>query len=228
MSVTVIPHSRIRSFVPRQGRITAGQQFALDNLWEQYGLDFNQSFDFNQVFEKSAPIVLEIGFGNGRSLAVMAAANPQLNYLGIEVHKPGVGQLMANLSARGLKNVKIFQQDAIDVLERQIPDHSLAAVQLFFPDPWPKRCHHKRRLVNANFVHLIRRKLILGGYFHAATDWQPYAHEMLKVLSNCQGLKNNSPQQDYCERPAYRPETKFERRGLKLGHGVWDLIFTAE
>jgi tRNA (guanine-N7-)-methyltransferase len=220
-------HRKIRSFMPRQGRMTMSQQIAIEQNWSIYGLTIDQAGYFAQLFPNSAPIIMEIGFGNGQSLAAMAAANPHYNYLGIEVHKPGVGQLMNRLNQLQLTNVKIFQQDAVEILQ-QIPDNSLSGIQLFFPDPWPKRCHHKRRLVNAEFVQLIHRKLKTGGYFHAATDWLPYAEQILSVLSANQGFKNTSINQMYCPRPDYRPLTKFEQRGLKLGHGVWDLIFISD
>jgi tRNA (guanine-N7-)-methyltransferase len=219
------PHRRIRSFMPRQGRATPSQKNALDTLWDKYGLDPQQPCDFTQIFPQAAPLILEIGFGNGDSLAAMAAANPQLNYLGVEVHRPGVGRLMLLLEEKGLTNVRIYQHDAIEILEQRIPDHSLAGVQLFFPDPWQKRCHHKRRIVKPSFVELLTQKLVTGGYFHAATDWEHYAKDMLKVISANPKLVNASKTQTFCERPDYRPLTKFEQRGIRLGHGVWDLIF---
>ena len=216
---------RIRSFIRRQGRATAAQKNALELLWEKYCLDPTQCYDFNTVFGRVAPLIVEIGFGNGESLAKMARQNPDYNYLGIEVHRPGVGHLMMLLEQQQLANVRLFHHDAIEILEQQIPDHSLAGVQLFFPDPWQKRCHHKRRIVNLSFVELLSKKLVQGGYFHAATDWEHYAKEMLKILSETDKLTNTSYNNTYCERPAYRPLTKFEQRGMRLGHGVWDLIF---
>ncbi len=216
----------IRSFIRRQGRATVAQKLAIDTLWDKYCLDYQQPQDLSAVFLNPAPLIVEIGFGNGESLASMAQANPQLNYLGIEVHGPGIGHLMMLLEQKQLTNVKLFHHDAIEVLERHIPDKTLAGIQLFFPDPWQKRCHHKRRIVKASFIELISKKLITGGYFHAATDWKHYAQEMLKILSASEHLKNASPTNTYCERPEYRPLTKFEQRGVRLGHGVWDLIFT--
>lgn len=216
---------RILSFIRRQGRITQGQQLALDNHWDQYGLDPEISYDFNQVFGRIAPLIVEIGFGTGDSLANMAAANPDNNYIGIEVHKPGVGHLMLLLDQQGLTNVRIYCHDAIDIIENKIADHSLTGVHLFFPDPWPKQKHHKRRIVRPSFVDLLSKKLQPGGYFHAATDWQNYAENMLKILSTGVGISNTSSDGDYCERPDYRPLTRFEQRGIRLGHGVWDLIF---
>ncbi|MDQ7090739.1 MAG: tRNA (guanosine(46)-N7)-methyltransferase TrmB [Methylococcales bacterium] len=216
---------RIRSFILRQGRATAGQKLAIDTLWDKYCLDLNQPLDFKHHFDNTAPIILEIGFGNGDSLAKMAAANPEQNYLGIEVHKPGVAHLMLLLEQQQLTNVKIYHHDAIEILEKKIPDHCLQGIQLFFPDPWQKRRHHKRRIVTPDFLDLLAKKLISGGYFHAATDWEHYAKEMLKTLSNQTQFINNNPAKRYSERPDYRPLTKFEQRGIRLGHGVWDLIF---
>jgi tRNA (guanine-N7-)-methyltransferase len=219
------PHRRIRSFMRRQGRATASQKNALETLWDKYCLDPAKTYDYTLVFQRTAPLIVEIGFGNGDSFAQMAEANPQFNYLGIEVHKPGVGRLMALLEQKQLTNVRIYHHDAVEVLEQRIADASLAGVQLFFPDPWQKRCHHKRRIVKPEFVELVAKKLVSGGYFHAATDWQHYAKEMLKIISANQKLQNSSKTNDFCERPDYRPLTKFEQRGIRLGHGVWDLIF---
>ncbi len=217
--------SRIRSFIRRQGRLTTGQQFALDNHWNTYCLDPKAECDFTALFGRNAPLIVEIGFGNGESLAKMAAANPDTDYIGIEVHKPGVGHLMMLLDQQALSNVRIYCHDAIEILEQKIPDNSLAGVHLFFPDPWPKKKHHKRRIVSLSFVELLAKKLTSEGYFHAATDWQNYAQAMLKVLSAENILTNTSATGDYCLRPEYRPLTKFEQRGIRLGHGVWDLIF---
>ena len=217
---------RIRSFIRRQGRLTPGQQLALDNHWATYCLDPKTDYDFAQVFGRDAPLFVEIGFGNGDSLAKMAAANPDKNYIGIEVHTPGVGHLLILLHEQGINNVRIYCHDAIEILEQKIADNSLAGVHLFFPDPWHKKKHHKRRIVRPSFVDLLVKKLKTGGYFHAATDWENYAEAMLTVLSEGAVLNNTSPTQDYCSCPKYRPLTKFEQRGIKLGHGVWDLIFS--
>ncbi len=216
---------RIRSFIRRQGRLTPGQQLALDSHWDKYCLDPKADYDFAQVFGRDAPLFVEIGFGNGESLARMAAANPDNDYIGIEVHRPGVGHLLMLLNQQGLNNVRIYCHDAIEIMEHKIADQSLAGVHLFFPDPWPKKKHHKRRIVRPGFVDLLVRKLKSGGYFHAATDWENYAESMLAVLSESSRLKNSSLTNDYCQCPEYRPSTKFEQRGLRLGHGVWDLIF---
>jgi tRNA (guanine-N7-)-methyltransferase len=215
----------IRSFVPRQGRITAGQLFALQHYWPLYGLEVNQRYDFNEVFGCPAPLIVEIGFGNGQTLANMALSNPNNHYIGIEVHRPGVGQLLMQIEQHKLGNVRVYNHDALDILEHHIPDASLQGVHLFFPDPWPKARHHKRRLVQTSFMALLAQKIQIGGYFHAATDWQPYAEVMLETLTAAPGFKNQSPTNEYCQRPDYRPLTKFEQRGLNLGHGVWDLIF---
>ncbi len=221
----LVSPNRIRSYIRRQGRATAGQKQALENYWDKYCLDPHQNYDFISIFGREAPLIVEIGFGNGESLAAMAEANPQFDYIGIEVHKPGVGHLMLLLEQRELNNVRIYHHDAIEILEQRIPNHSLKGIHLFFPDPWQKRRHHKRRIVRPSFVELINKKLESGGYFHAATDWENYAYEMLPVLSVHNGLINASPTNDFCQRPDYRPLTKFEKRGIRLGHGVWDLIF---
>jgi tRNA (guanine-N7-)-methyltransferase len=220
-----IDPSRIRSFIRRQGRATAGQKLALESYWHKYCLSPQLELDLTQAFGRQAPLIVEIGFGNGGSLAEMAAANPDLNYLGIEVHRPGVGHLLLLLEEREIKNVRIYHHDAIEILEQKIPDHSISGVHLFFPDPWQKRRHHKRRIVRPCFVELLIKKLMPGGYFHAATDWEHYAKDMLGILSAGQSLQNCSPNLQFCPRPDYRPLTKFENRGLGLGHGVWDLIF---
>ncbi|MDP2902757.1 MAG: tRNA (guanosine(46)-N7)-methyltransferase TrmB [Methylovulum sp.] len=216
---------KIRSFILRQGRLTPGQQLALDNHWDRYCLDPEADYDLARVFGRNAPIIVEIGFGNGESLAKMAADNPDADYIGIEVHRPGVGHLLMLLDSQGLNNVRIYCHDGVEIIEHKIPDNRLTGVHLFFPDPWPKKKHHKRRLVNSGFVQLLINKLKPGGYFHAATDWQNYAETMLNVLSAETGFSNTSATDAYCGRPAYRPLTKFEQRGLRLGHGVWDLIF---
>ena len=217
---------RIRSFIRRQGRLTPGQQYAIDNHWATYCLDPKKDYNFTEVFGREAPLFMEIGFGNGDSLAKMAAANPDKDYIGIEVHTPGVGHLLMLLHEQGISNVRIYCHDAIEVLENKCPDHSLAGLHLFFPDPWHKKKHHKRRIVRPSFVELLDKKLKVGGYFHAATDWENYAEWILDILSAHKGLANTSPTHDYCPCPDYRPLTKFEQRGIRLGHGVWDIIFS--
>ncbi len=219
-------HPRIKSYILRQGRATSGQQNAIDNVWNHYCLDPTLTYDYTKVFGRDAPLIVEIGFGNGSSLAEMASANPDLNYLGLEVHRPGVGHLMMLLEQKEITNVRIYHYDAIEILEQKIPDQFLAGIHLFFPDPWQKRKHHKRRIVRSSFVQLLNRKLKKGGCFHTATDWEHYAKEMVKILSSpTGGLVNISADGGFCQRPEYRPLTKFESRGLRLGHGVWDLIF---
>lgn len=220
---SIVP--KIRSFIRRQGRLTAGQQLALDTLWDTYCLDPNAHYDLHQVFGRTAPLIVEIGFGNGESLAETAKNNPDKDYLGIEVHRPGVGHLMLLLNQQEINNVRIYCHDAIDILEHKLANHSLAGVHLFFPDPWPKKKHHKRRIVKPSFIQLLIKKLAPEGYFHAATDWQNYAENMLAVLTAEPLLINSSPTGDYCPRPESRPLTKFEQRGIRLGHGVWDLLF---
>ena len=175
------------------------------------------------MFGRQAPTVLEIGFGMGEATAQIAASLPEVNFIACEVHEPGVGALLKRLDAQGLNNVRLVAHDAVEVLAQMIPPASLAGVHLFFPDPWHKKRHHKRRLVQPAFIASLCPYLAPGGYFHAATDWQPYAEQMLQVLRGEPGLRNTA--QDYAAKPAYRPLTKFENRGLKLGHGVWDLVF---
>jgi tRNA (guanine-N7-)-methyltransferase len=216
---------RIRSFVRREGRLTAGQQKALETLWLRYGLSIEHELKLTELFGRSAPVTLEIGFGNGASLAEMAEKEPDSDFIGIEVHRPGVGHLLKKLEEQGLDNVRVFCHDAVEILERNIPDAGLHRVLLFFPDPWPKRKHHKRRIVQPAFVALVARKLEAGGHFHLATDWQPYAERMLKVMSASRDFINCNEKGRYSDRPDYRPVTKFEKRGQRLGHGVWDLVY---
>ena len=216
----------IRSFVKREGRLTAGQQRALDVLWPEFGIDYSTDLiDVNQFFAHSAPVVLEIGFGNGDSLFQMAQNNPDKNYIGIEVHRPGVGHLLQLIETHNINNLKIICHDAIDVIENQIADNSLDRVQLFFPDPWHKKKHNKRRIVQQQFVNLLAKKIKIDGIFHLATDWQDYAEHMLDVLSNNSNFENLSEENNFVTRPDDRPITKFEKRGHRLGHGVWDLLF---
>ncbi|MCW8955473.1 MAG: tRNA (guanosine(46)-N7)-methyltransferase TrmB [Gammaproteobacteria bacterium] len=222
-----IKHIRsIRSFVKREGRLTAGQQKALDSQWPQYGIGYSETvLDFDALFQRNAPRVLEIGFGNGDSLWQMAQANPDKDYLGIEVHRPGVGHLLHLIETSGISNLRVSNHDAVEVLKHQIPDASLDRLQLFFPDPWHKKKHHKRRIVRDDFVEMVANKLKPGGIFHLATDWEHYAEHMLRVLSQCGLFENLSANNSFVERPDERPLTKFEQRGHRLGHGVWDLLF---
>lgn len=220
------PLRRIRSFVRRQGRLTKGQQQAIDELWPINGIEYSaEPMDFQQVFGREAPLVLEIGFGMGASLVEMAKANPHQNFLGIEVHAPGVGACLASAEEAGVTNLRVMCHDAVEVLEKMIPDNSLRLAQLFFPDPWHKARHNKRRIVQIPFAELILRKLKLGGVFHMATDWENYAEHMLEVMQSIPGYTNQAPEGLYVPRPDSRPLTKFEQRGHRLGHGVWDLMF---
>ena len=217
---------RIRSFVRREGRLTPGQQRAMDELFPRFGIEEgNNVLDLDALFGRRAPRILEIGFGNGESLAEIAKSHPGNDYIGIEVHRPGVGHLLIRIEELGLTNVRVSCADAVEVLETQIPNGALDALYLFFPDPWHKKRHHKRRQVQPEWAQLVRRKLKLGGRLHMATDWENYAGQMLEVLSHAEGFSNTSPDGSFVPKPDYRPETKFERRGQRLGHGVWDLVF---
>ena len=216
----------IRTFVMRAGRMTPAQQKALEQQWPLYGLELADGMiDYAGLFERDAPTVLEIGFGMGDSLLAMAQAAPELNYIGIEVHKPGVGRLLNNIAKAGLTNLKVYNDDALLVLKECIPDGSLDGIQLFFPDPWHKKKHHKRRMVQPEIAQTFRAKLKLGGCFHMATDWQNYAEHMMEVMSAAEGYRNAAGEGQYSPQPESRPDTKFQRRGEKLGHGVWDLVF---
>jgi tRNA (guanine-N7-)-methyltransferase len=218
------PRRSIRSYVLRQGRTTAAQARAQRELTPVYGIPFAaEPLDLDRAFGRAAPKVLEIGFGMGETTAAIAAAHPETDYLGIEVHTPGVGSLLNRIAALGLANVRVIQHDAVEVLERMIPPASLDGVHLFFPDPWPKKRHHKRRLVQAPFARLLASRLQPGGYVHAATDWEDYAQQILAVLTAEPSLGNTAP--DFAPRPETRPQTKFERRGVGLGHRVWDVVF---
>lgn len=198
----------------------------MDELFPQFGIEAREEMlDLDAVYGRNAPRILEIGFGNGESLAEIAHNHPQNDYLGIEVHRPGVGHLLMKIEELELTNVRVMCEDAVEILKQQIPDGSLDALYLFFPDPWHKKKHHKRRQVQPEWAQLVRRKLKLGGRLHMATDWENYAEHMLEVLTAAEGFRNTSPSGDYVPKPDYRPETKFERRGQRLGHGVWDLVF---
>lgn len=228
MDTTAAPHRAIKSFVLRQGRITKAQEEALTNLWPIFGIEPSDTpLDLSSLFGRVAPVTLEIGFGNGDSLAQMAAAAPERDFIGIEVHTPGVGHLLKLIGDMGLQNVRVMNTDAVEILQKRIPAHALDRVQLFFPDPWHKKKHHKRRIVQAPFVNLIATHLRAGGVFHLATDWQPYAEHMVELLENNPNWRNLAPNTPYSPRPNSRPLTKFEQRGLRLGHGVWDLLYTA-
>lgn len=217
----------IRSYVIRGGRITPPQEKALEEQWPRFGLDLHQGMSaLDSAFTNpEADLILEIGFGMGDSLLEMATRFPAQNFIGIEVHLPGVGRLINEASKRDLQNLKVFCADATDVLTDCIADNSLTRLQLYFPDPWHKSRHHKRRIVQPAFVNQVAEKLKDGGVLHMATDWQHYAEAMLETTSACELLQNSADAQHYSPRPDYRPETKFERRGQQLGHGVWDLLF---
>jgi tRNA (guanine-N7-)-methyltransferase len=215
----------IKSYVLRQGRLTRGQQQALDRLWPAYGIDFKpQPIDLACTFGRAAPVILEIGFGNGDSLLQQAKDNPDNNYLGIEVHRPGVGRLLHRARKADIGNLRVVNHDAVEVLQQQIPDNSLDCIQLFFPDPWHKKRHHKRRIVNPAFIRLVHQKLKPGGTFHLATDWEDYAQYMLTGMEQAQGFVNTAGMGKYAK-DTERPATKFEHRGRRLGHGVWDLVY---
>jgi tRNA (guanine-N7-)-methyltransferase len=217
-------HRPIRSFVLRQGRMSNAQTRALETLLPRWGIPYQETLlDLDTAFGRAAPKILEIGFGMGDSTAAIAAAHPQNDYLGIEVHGPGVGSLLNQIEALGLTNLRVIQHDAVEVLKHMIAQASLDGVHIFFPDPWHKKKHHKRRLIQPELVALLCEKLKVGGYLHAATDWQEYAEHILAVLAAEPKLSNTAT--DYAPKPDYRPLTKFEQRGIKLGHGVWDIVF---
>ena len=221
------PHRRrIRSFVLRAGRMTAAQERGFTRGWSCWGIDFEGALlDLDARFGRPGRRVLEIGFGMGQSLLEMAAAHPEIQYLGVEVHRPGVGKLLAGIDEQGLGNIRVIRHDAVEVLERGIAPDELDRIQIFFPDPWHKKRHHKRRLIQPEFARLATSRLASGGVLHLATDWEPYAEHMLEVLNDCDGLENLAADGAFSPRPEERPLTKFERRGQRLGHGVWDLLF---
>jgi tRNA (guanine-N7-)-methyltransferase len=217
---------QIRSFVRREGRLTPGQQRALDNHWPVFGIDDDTDLsDLNALFGREAPKIIEIGFGNGASLIEMAKNQPDQDYIGIEVHRPGVGQLLKAIDDEQLTNVRVACTDAVQLIKHRIKNQVLARVQIYFPDPWHKKRHNKRRIIQPEFVNVLADKLEHGGHLHLATDWQDYAEQMLADVSSNARFHNTSPDNTYIERPNYRPLTKFEQRGHRLGHGVWDLVF---
>lgn len=218
------PQRHIRSFVLRQGHMSPAQQRAFDAGMPLWGAPFQPApLDLGHLFGREAPCVLEIGFGMGTATAAMAEANPERNYLGIEVHSPGVGSLLKQVQEKGLSNVRVIRHDAVEVVESMLPPSSLSGIHVFFPDPWPKKRHQKRRLLQQPFVAQLANRLATGAYLHVATDWEDYAVQILQVLSSEPLLMNTHS--GYAPRPRYRPLTKFEVRGLELGHGVWDLVF---
>lgn len=225
MNENPIVRDHIRSFVLRQGRVSNAQQRYYDEGMPRWGIPYAAAaLDFAAVFGRTAPRFLEIGCGMGETTATIAAAHPQHDYLGIEVHAPGVGSLLKEIATRELTNLRVIRHDAVEVVRDMIPPASLAGIHVYFPDPWPKKRHHKRRLIQPAFVHELALRLAPDGYLHCATDWEEYAQQMLEVLSAEPLLRNTA--KGFAERPAWRPQTKFETRGLRLGHGVWDVLFT--
>jgi len=217
---------RIRSFVLREGRMTPAQQRAFDQHWTTYGLDYAAApRDFSAVFGRVAPTVLEIGFGNGEALAWASENDQARDFIGVEVHGPGVGRLMNALAARDARNVRLYRHDAVEVLEHEIAPGTLSEVRIWFPDPWHKKRHHKRRIIQPAFVQLLASRMAEHGLLHLATDWEPYAEHMREVLEAAPGWRNAVAPGAFAEQPAWRIETHFERRGLKLGHGVRDLLY---
>lgn len=222
------PLRRIRSFVLRTGRMTKGQQQAYEQFWPQAGLSLEDGLiDPVAVFGRCAPQVFEIGFGMGQSLVEMAAREQDKDFIGVEVHRPGVGRLLMAMGEQGLTNLRVYCDDAVEVLQSCIADGSLDRVQVYFPDPWHKKKHHKRRLIQPAFVAQLRQKLKPGGVLHLATDWENYAEHMLEVMEAAPGYRNQAGENRYAPRPDWRPLTKFEQRGQRLGHGVWDLLYEA-
>ncbi len=221
------PHRRaVRSFVLRGGRLTPAQQRALETLWPDYGIEPGADLlSLDSLFGRSAPVILEIGFGDGEATWRMAAAAPAENFIAVEVHKPGVGRLMMKLNENGIGNTRVYLGDAVEFLERRIPEGALSGVRLFFPDPWPKKRHHKRRIVQKEFIDTLAARMKEGALLHLATDWQPYAVHMLEVLSGRGDFENLSVSGDYCPRPGWRVQTKYEKRGRRLGHETFDLLF---
>lgn len=216
----------VKSFVKREGRLTKGQEAALEQNWPTMGLEHQGGLiDPAQVFGNDNPVVLEIGFGMGASLVEMAKNAPEKNFIGIEVHLPGVGACLMAASEQEVSNLRVYEHDAVEILADCIPDASLDTVQLFFPDPWHKKKHHKRRIVKDEFVQQLRAKLKVGGIFHMATDWENYAESMIEVMQDNEGYVNIAENGDFVERPEHRPLTKFEQRGHRLGHGVWDIMY---
>lgn len=221
-----MPDVPIRSYVRREGRITKAQSRALLELWPEYGIDHVQGvLDFKQVYGREVPNIVEIGFGNGGALLSMAADNPQCNFLGIEVYRPGVGSLLLKLKQHGISNVRVIMDNAASVMQDWIDKECLSKILIFFPDPWPKKRHNKRRLVQRDFVSTAVERLSIGGYIHIATDWEDYASSILSLLEHEPRLRNMSTTKGFVARPPYRPQTKYERRGTSLGHLVWDVMF---
>ena len=224
-SADTIHRRSVRSFVLRTGRATAAQQRAMTELWPLYGVEFTgQTLEPAQLFGRDAPVMIEIGFGNGEALLEFAKANPQIDCLGIEVHRPGVGHLLLGVHEAALHNVRVICHDAVEVLQK-FPEHSLSFLHIFFPDPWHKKRHHKRRLIQPSFIALIAPLLKPDGLLRLATDWEDYAHQMREVLDTSSDFENVGGTRGFIDRPAMRPLTRFERRGHRLGHGVWDMEY---
>lgn len=219
-------HRNIRSFVLRKGRLTVAQQYALDELWPHYGIEKRDTtLNFEDHFDQPGEVIVEIGFGNGESTWQMALEEPDKNFIGIEVHEPGVGHLLLRLEEHAIENVRIACEDAVPFLKNRIADKSLAGVRIYFADPWPKKRHHKRRIIQSEFVNVLARCINKGGILHLATDWQPYAEHVQDVMQTNTDFINLSPEGDYCDRPDWRPYTKYEQRGERLGHEVRDLLY---
>jgi len=216
----------VRTFVRRGGRLTDGQRRALEELWPIYGIDEGKGrLDFTRLFGNDRPVILEIGFGNGAATWQMACAQPEQNFIGVEVHRPGIGRLLLALRREGIANVRVACADAVQWLRERIAPHSLDGVRIFFPDPWPKKRHHKRRMIQPDFVELLASRMKTGAILHLATDWRPYAEHMLDVMRGSPAFENLSIAGGFCARPEWRPQTKYERRGQRLGHPVFDLVF---
>jgi len=216
----------VRSYVLRAGRLTEGQRRALDELWPLFGIEADAApIDFSNLFGNDRPVIMEIGFGNGEATWRMAREHPEENYLGVEVHRPGVGRLLLNIEAHELENIRIACEDAVGLLRERVAERSLAGVRIYFPDPWPKKRHHKRRIVQPEFISLVASRMKAGGILHLATDWHPYAEHMLEVMKLSSEFENLSVSGGYCPKPDWRPATKYEQRGRRLGHEVFDLVF---
>lgn len=226
MLMTEPIHRNIRSFVLRKGRLTKAQQHALDELWPHYGIEPGETvLEFDDHFDHPAEVIIEIGFGNGESTWQMAKHEPDKNFIAVDVHEPGVGHLLMALDTNAIDNVRIACEDAVPFMKNRIANGSLAGVRIYFPDPWPKKRHHKRRIIQADFVSLLARCMCKGSILHLATDWQPYAEHILGVMQTSPEFINLSITGDYCERPEWRPYTKYEERGKQLGHEVRDMLY---
>ncbi len=223
-----LPARPIRSFVRREGRMTPAQKRALAELFPHFGIEPDGRLDLDRVFGRVAPRTLEIGFGNGATLATLATASPRSDFLGIEVHRPGVGRLLLELEKHQLTNVRVICADAVEILAHNLAPASFERILLLFPDPWPKHRHHKRRILQPAFIELVADHLKPGGTFHLATDWEDYARQMLAELDACARFRNAAGKGEFSPQPDYRPATRFEQRGQRLGHGVWDLVYVRD